>query len=192
MTFMDLVKNNRSYRGFDESYKFTKKDLVSLIEYARLTPSGQNKQPLKYYLAHEDAQVASIQPLTNWAMALAPMKLPHEGMCPTGFIVICVDTNITETVASCNRDIGIAAQTILLAAAEKELGGCMIGSFQAPAVKELLALPEHIVPALIIALGKPAEKIVLTDVSEDESVRYYRDDADVHYVPKRTIDEIIL
>ena len=90
------------------------------------------------------------------------------------------------------RDIGIAAQTILLGAVEKGLGGCMIGSFRKPELKELLSLPEEIEPNLVLALGKPAEKVVLTEVSADGDTTYYRDENDVHYVPKRKLEDLIL
>ena len=81
---------------------------------------------------------------------------------------------------------------MLLAAVEKGFGGCMIGSFYKPQLKELLNLPEGVEPNLIVALGKPAEKVVLTDVGEDGSTKYYRDVEDVHYVPKRSLKELVL
>jgi len=67
----------------------------------------------------------------------------------------------------------------------------MIGSFELAKLKETLALPENIEPKLVIALGKPAETIVLTE-AKDGNVSYYRDENDVHYVPKRPLNEILL
>ena len=68
----------------------------------------------------------------------------------------------------------------------------MIGNFNAGQVKEELQLAEHLAPILIVAFGKPAEKIVLTEVGEDGNTNYYRDENDVHYVPKRKLEDIIL
>ena len=45
---------------------------------------------------------------------------------------------------------------------------------------------------LVIALGKPAETIILTEVGEDGNTAYYRDENDVHYVPKRKLEDIII
>ena len=91
------------------------------------------------------------------------------------------------------RDIGIVAQTMLLAAVEKGLGGCMIGNFSKKKTKELLHLPEEIEPNLIVAFGKPAEEIILTEVGEDGSTNYYRDETNrIHYVPKRALEDILL
>lgn len=190
--FKDLVKLNRSYRGYDETYVMTKEVLLDLVDCARLSPSSVNAQPFKYFLAFEKETVRKIQSLTKWARALPDMELPHKGMCPTGFIVICQDLNIGESLARYQKDVGIVAQTILLAATEKELGGCMIGNFGAELVKEALELDEHLMPVLIIALGKPNEQIVLKDIETGEETAYYRDENDVHYVPKRKLSDIII
>ncbi len=188
----DLVRANRSYRGYDESYQFTKEELSEFVDYARLCPSSVNVQPFRYYLAWEKEDVAAVQVTTGWAKGLPDIKLPHEGMCPTGFIVICQDTTIFDSLARFQRDLGIVAQTMLLAAAEKGLGGCMIGSFNAKDLKENIKLADHLAPLLVVAFGKPAETIVLKEINEGESTKYYRDENDVHYVPKRKLEDIIL
>lgn len=188
----DLVRRSRSYRGYDETRKVTREELVELVECARLAPSSVNMQPLKYYLAWEPQAVATIQALTKWARALQPMQLPHPGHCPTAFIVICQDTAINPSLPRFQKDIGIAAQTMLLAATEMGLGGCMIGNYDAGQVKDALHLAENLAPVLIVAIGKPDETIVLTQVGEDGNTDYYRDEQDVHYVPKRSLEDLII
>lgn len=188
----DLLKKSRSYRGYDESRIFTKDELMELVECTRLCPSSSNMQPLKYYLAWKKEDVEKIQMMTRWAGAITDRKLPYEGMCPTAFIVICQDTRISENTTAFLKDVGIVAQTMLLAAAEKGLGGCMIGSFNKEGVRESLGLADHLVPHLVVALGAPAEVIELEDAPEGGSVKYYRDEKDVHHVPKRMLSELIL
>lgn len=190
--FKDLVLKNRSCRGYDDSRTVTREELLELVDCARLAPSSVNAQPLKYYLATEKAVVEKIQPLTKWAAALPDHKLPHPGMCPPAFIVICQDLRVGESLTRYQKDVGIVAQTILLAAAEKELGGCMIGSFNAGAISSALGLAENFAPVLIVAVGKPAEQVVLTEVEGEGSTAYYRDEQDVHYVPKRKLKDIII
>lgn len=188
----ELVVKNRSYRGYDESYKVTEDVLKDFVDTARLTGSAANLQPLKYKLVADAENVAKLNGITRWGKMLKDIELPHKGMFPTAYIVVCVDTNIVKNADSANTDIGIVAQTMLLSAVEKGLGGCMIGNYEKAKATEALGLPEHLVPQLIIAIGKPAEEIKLVDVDETGSTKYYRDENDVHYVPKRKLEDVII
>lgn len=189
-TFKELAKKNRSFRGYDRSIKQTKEQLLALIDHVRYMPAARNAQPLKYYLAYEEEVVKKIQGHTNWAGALTEMTLPFEGEEPTSFIVILHDTEIQPVVSQFQHDVGIAAATITLAATEANLGCCMIGAYSAVGVKEVMGLPDTLVPVLVIAIGKPIENIVLTDAIDGE-ITYYRDSDNVHYVPKRKLADII-
>ena len=188
---IDLVKKNRSYRGYDASRKVTREELLTMAEAARLCPSGANMQPLKFFLAWEPERAAAIQAETRWAKAMPEISLPHPGMEPPAFIVICQDTDIDPNLSKYQKDVGIAAQTMLLTAVEMGLGGCMLGNFNAGAVHEAIGVPEHIRPLLVVAVGKPAEEIILTEAEDGKTV-YYRDEQDRHYVPKRALEDIVL
>ena len=188
--FKDLVMRNRTFRSYDESFRIDRDTLLELVDLTRYTASSANLQPLKYFIACEKELVEQIQPLTKWAGALAHLNLPYPGTRPTAFIVICQDNSISAATGML-KDVGIAAQTITLGAAEKGLGCCMIGSFDLSRLKALLNLPVHIDPKLVIALGKPAEEVVLTEAADGKTT-YYRDENGVHYVPKRPLDEILL
>ena len=190
--FKDLVTRSRSYRGYDSSRKISREELLSFIDCARLIPTGANRQPLRYYLAWEQEQLDLIQPLTRWAAALPERHLPDPDKRPTAFIVICVETEWMPNPAACQKDVGIAAQTILLAAADTGLGGLMIANFDAKKLSEALELPDHLVPQLVLALGKPTETIVLTEAEPGGSLNYYRDEQDIHYVPKRRLDDLLI
>jgi Nitroreductase len=192
MAFKDLLKKNRSYRGYDESYTFTKEQLAEFVDHARYANSSMNAQPLCYYLAWEKETVDKIQPLTRWGGSLPNHNLPYEGKKPTAFIIICQDIEKFKNVNQFQVDVGIVAEAILLAATEAEYGGIMIGSASPEKVIETLSLPANIRPMLVLALGKPNEEIVLTEVGEDKDIHYYRDEQDVHYVPKRSLEDIII
>lgn len=186
----DLIIKNRSYRGYQNSRPVTEEELAELVDCARLTASTGNIQALKYYIAWEKEEVAEIQKLTGWARSLPQLKLPHPGMEPPAFIVILQDTAIDDNPVSFYRDCGIAAQTMLLRATEMGLGGIMLGSFGAAPLRALLQLPENLKPLLVVAVGQPAETVVLTEAQG--STRYYRDEQDVQYVPKRPLKEVLL
>ena len=76
MGFYGIVFKTRSYRAFDESRVITREELEYLVSLARVTPSAVNKQPLKYVLVYEPAEVEAFQPLTKWGRALPDMVLP--------------------------------------------------------------------------------------------------------------------
>lgn len=192
MDFKELVVKNRSYRGYDHTRWIAREELLDMVDCARLAASSVNKQPLKYVLVFEPEQVEAFQPLTKWARALPDMVLPHPGKEPTAFIVICLDKTLSENEKVFTRDLGIVAQTILLRAVEMDLGGCMIGNFVRAEVSEALDLPDHLEPLLVVAVGKPDEEVVLVDLPEDGNTNYYRDESDVHYVPKRALEDIVL
>ncbi len=67
-----------------------------------------------------------------------------------------------------------------------------VGSFNRTAARDALRVPEEMKLQLIIALGRPAETIVLEDIPASASIEYYRDADDVHHVPKIVADDLIL
>ncbi len=186
------VQANRSFRTFDKGRAVSKLELLELIDLARLTPSAVNAQPLKYKLVWEQDICDKLTEVTAWAAALRQLKLPPEGSEPTAYIVVCLDETSRIIPPAHMIDVGIVAQTILLGATEKGLGGCMLRSFKADAVKEVLSLPTTAQPLMLIAIGKPAEHVKIVELGMDGSTSYYRDDNGVHCVPKRSIFELII
>lgn len=184
-----LIDESRSHREFKTGVKIPRERLEAWILNASHCPSARNLQAIKYMIIDSNEGIAELLPLTYWAGSLG-IKLPPDGHEPTAFIVMCHDHTIAPLKSIFYMDIGICAQTIMLSATNEGFGGCMIGSASADAVRDLLSLPENLEPALILALGAPEEKVVLTDTSK--GVKYYRDENNVHYVPKRSLDEIII
>ncbi len=185
----DIVARNRSYRRFDQSKMISLNDLKDLIALARLSPSGRNLQTLKYFIANEPGLNSKIYPMLAWAGYLKDWDGPIEGERPTAYIVIVEDTSIGKNMAI---DQGIVAQTIMLGATEKGLGGCMIHSVNRKELAELLNLDQKYEICLVLALGVPVEKVVIEPIPADGSIRYWRDAEKVHHVPKRDINDLIL
>ena len=88
-------------------------------------------------------------------------------------------------------DHGIAAQSILLGAVEAGFGGCIIASVNRKELSRLFSLSDRFEVIQVLALGKPAEKVVLEEMQNDD-YKYWRDEDGIHHVPKRPLDEIIV
>lgn len=187
----DLLIASRSYRSFDPATPVTEEMLLDWIDHTRYCPSSINLQMLKLCPVADPKDCDALLSLTRWAGKLKNIKLPPEGHAPTAYIVICSDENVITGADKFQKDVGIVAQTLMLAATECGFGGCMIGSFSPAAVIDALSLPEGIVPQLILGLGKPDERVELTGEAEDGSVTYYRENG-VHYVQKRTLEHLIV
>lgn len=185
----DLVCKSRSYRRFYQEERIEMETLRELVELARLSPSGANLQPLKYVLSNEPEKNARIFEHLAWAGYLKEWPGPDEGERPSGYIIMLGDTRVSKSFGC---DHGIAAQSMLLGAAEKGLGGCMIGSVKRQELSQLLNLPDHFEILLVLALGKPKETVQIDPMPEDGSVKYWRDEQHVHHVPKRSINDLIL
>ena len=183
----DLVLKSRSCRRFDESERIPQDVLSSLCELARYTPSAANLQPCKFCLVTSPEECDAVLSDTRWGGYIKD-GFPTEGERPTGYIVILNDSTISKGAPT---DVGIVAQTMFLGATEKGYGGCMLGSFDNDRIKDKLSIPAHLDISLILALGKPIETVVIEDM-KDGNVKYWRDEARIHHVPKRPISELII
>jgi nitroreductase len=184
----DLVLKNRSYRRFYQDHIISINDLKELVDLARLSPSGRNLQALKYYLSADETTNEKVFSTLAWAGYLKDWDGPKEGEKPTGYIVILGDTHLTNNFMC---DHGIASQSMLLGAVEKGLGGCIFASIKREKLKELLNIDDHFEVLLAIALGKPKEEVMIDEVKNDD-IKYYRDEKQVHHVPKRNLNDIII
>lgn len=189
MRLRDLILKNRSYRRFFESEKISQETLTGLVDLARLSPSGANLQPLKFILSNTAKTNAKIFQCLAWAGFLTDWEGPEPGERPSAYIVILGDKNIKDQV---KHDQGIAAQSILLGAVEAGLGGCIIGSVKRELLRENLGIPTHLDILLVLALGRPKEKVILEEVGENGDTRYWRDEEGIHHVPKRVIDDLVI
>lgn len=184
-----LLKKNRSYRRFHQEKQISYDELKSLVDVTRYVASGRNLQPLRYYLSANEKTNRLIFPCLVWAGYLTNWSGPEEGERPSAYIVVCEDALVGSDA---NFDVGIAVQTILLAATEKGWGGCMVLSFNKADVAYALHLEENYKPVMVIALGYPKEVVELEEMEEGDSVKYWRDENGVHHVPKRKLDDIII
>ncbi len=185
----DLVVKNRSYRRFNQDRPIGREDLADLVDLARLSASAANMQPLKFLVSYDPVTNGLIFDCLGWAAYLKDWPGPQEGERPSAYIVVLGDTEISTNFWC---DHGIAAQSILLGAVEKGLGGCMIASVRKDRLREALHIPDRFEILLVIALGEPREKVVIEEVGPDGDIRYWRDESGVHHVPKRSLEDVFV
>lgn len=188
MSLKDLVYKTRSYRRFEESHSIDLKTLESMVDLARMSASAANRQPLKYLLYNTPELCEKVFPSIAWAGYLKEWSGPIPGERPSAYVIILGDKSITE---SFGVDHGIAAQSIMLGATEAGLGGCMIASIKRDSLRNELKIPERFDILLILALGKPMEKVMIEEIKGND-VKYWRDEQHNHHVPKRQLDELII
>jgi nitroreductase len=185
----ELIEKNRSYRRFRQEVSVEYETLRQLVDLARLSASAGNMQPLRYILSCDPGTNALIFPNLAWARSLGNWPGPPEGERPSAYIIVLEDTRADHPL---HCDHGIAAQSILLGATEKGLGGCIIGSINKPKLRQVVNVPDRYEILLVLALGKPKEEVVIEGIPPDGSLKYWRDAQNVHHVPKRALDDVIL
>lgn len=176
--------SRRTCRYFYQAVPVGLDTLRELVDLARLSPSGHNAQPLKYLLSNEPDKNALI--FTHIDLGGSRQL---EGERPAAYIIILGDTEIAKSFG-CNH--GVAAQSIMLGAAEKGLGACIIANIKRDQLRQALSIPERYEILLVMALGKPKDVSVIEPIGPDGRTFPWRDEKNVRHVPKRSLDDVII
>lgn len=189
MMLKEIVYRCRTYRRFYEDVKLTEEELLELVDLARMTASSANSQALKFGIYHTEEDNEKIFEALNWAGALPEWDGPEKGERPSAYILVLEDLALGKNKLV---DVGITAQTMALGAVEMGYGCCMLMSLQRAKLAENLGIDtEKYAIQLVLALGKPKEEVKVVPVGADGDVKYYRDENQVHYVPKRSLKEVL-
>ncbi|MBS3782558.1 MAG: nitroreductase family protein [Candidatus Thermoplasmatota archaeon] len=146
---LKVIKERRSIRDYKDE-EISKESIKTLLESARWAPSGSNIQAWRIYVVKGD-KLESIKKFSPGLLSDPPI-----------IFVMCADIEEAENKGGklskdvlTKMDIAIAAQNICLQASSIGLGTCYIGSFNKKAIREILELPDHHVPELILTVGRP-------------------------------------
>ena len=182
----DLLKKNRSIRGYKKNYKVSIAELERIVGVCSKIPSACNQQVLRFRLVTHDSGADLVLPLIKMGAALPELHLPLPGTEPEAFIICCSTAKESPLV---DVDLGIALQSMLLKAVEMGLNGLIIGAFNREKLREAFNLPY--VPLMVLAIGKGNEQVELVPTDADAPRAYYRNNG-VHYVPKVRTSELII
>lgn len=194
--FEELVYKTRTYRRFDESQRLSKDFLLELVDLARMVPNSKNKQVLRYRVVTEPSECEAVFEQLAWAAQLPDWKGPEVGERPTGYIVIVAakDTPDEKLYSGVSYDVGIASQTMMLAAraATPSVGCCMLRNVR-PAIMDVLGLStDEYEFREVLAFGLPGEEVVVESVGADGNYDYWHGEGKTHHVPKRALEDILV
>jgi nitroreductase len=148
MQVLDLMKRRCSVRQFEDR-PIEQDQLLYVLEAARVAPSACNLQPYQLVVLKDPQQIAKIAP--DWVpLSKAPVV-----------IVACGDHQLAwrrrDGKGHADIDVAIAVDHMTLAAAEIGLGTCWICAFDAYRCAQVLDLPNHLEPMVLLPIGYPAE-----------------------------------
>jgi len=185
---MDVYKailSRRAIRRFQQK-PIPADALKKLVNAARVAPSGANLQPLEYVIVNKKEICAQIFETLGWAGYIKPKWIPPENERPAAYLIILANETTSKYY---QRDVGLAAENIMLAAEGETIGSCMMVKVNREKVRELLQIPHPLLIDAVIALGYKAETAVMEEMND--SVEYWRDENEVLHVPKRKLEDIM-
>lgn len=195
------ILKRRSIRSFKQRSIATK-ELRRMVNAARLAPSAANLQPLEFMVVTAKGLYQQIFKQLKWAGYIAPKGNPKPGCEPTAYIIILVNKKkVSHPIMKRDekglrysfkvelRDVGAAAENIILYAQSKGIASCWLGAINRPAIHKILSIPRHLEVDSAIALGYP--KMVSRITRYKGSVKYWLDEKAVLHVPKRSLKEVL-
>ncbi|MGB9663563.1 MAG: nitroreductase family protein [Ignavibacteria bacterium] len=166
MELWEAILTRRSIRKFTPQP--IHQDLIEKILRAGMqAPSARNKQPWHFIVVQNRQMLDKISVIHPYAYMLRE--------APLG-IVVCGDIEIEITIEYIVQDCSAATQNMLLVAHNFGLGAVWLGIYprepRIKALRELLNIPENVIPISMIAIGYPAEKKLPENRFKPERVHY--------------------
>ena len=152
MKVLEVIQKRRSVRKYKED-PIPEKDLMRVLEAARLAPSGKNFQPWKFIIVKDKALKEKLAQASAGQFFMAEAPIIIVGC---GFPDNCY-AHMGRYMKSWSVDVTIALEHLILQAQEEGLGTCWIGSFEEEEVKAILNIPENVKVLALTPLGYPDE-----------------------------------
>ena len=147
------IARRRSPRAFDPVHELSAVDLATLLEAARWAPSAMNRQPWAFLVGHRgdptfkgvaDALSGNNQVWAPAASALLVAMVRHDAVAE-------------RTSAGRAYELGLAVGQLSVQAEAMGLVTHQMGGFDAEQLRAEFAIPEHLRPVVVIAVGAPGD-----------------------------------
>jgi nitroreductase len=151
MSFIELAKKRYSCRNY-ASIPVEENKLNLVLEAGRIAPSAVNFQPWHFIVIRKKENLAKIHSVYH-----------REWFKTAGcVIVICGDHEQSwkrkqDGKDHCDIDVAIAVDHMTLQAVDLGLATCWICNFDAKKATEILDLPGHLEPLVLLPLGYPLD-----------------------------------
>jgi len=151
MSFAELVQARYSVRAYDRT-PVDEAALGRILEAVRLAPTAANRQPFRVIVLPVEGHEGELRRIydRDWfvqaPLVLAVCTVPAEGW-----------VRAYDRWPAAEVDAAIAMTHLLLAAAEEGLGTCWVAAFDPAAARDVLDLPNGLVPFGFTPLGHPTD-----------------------------------
>lgn len=149
MELIEALRTRRSIRKYT-SEPISDDDVHDLLDAAMHAPSAKNEQPWHFIIVRGEATRSALSKTTPWTYMAAEAPV---------VIVVCGDLNCDKANGMWPQDCAAATQNMLLAARGRNIGSVWCGIHpqkeRETIVREILGLPENIVPFGMVCLGHP-------------------------------------
>ena len=143
----------RSVRAFTDA-PVSDESVRVLLECAMAAPSACNKRPWEFYVVRDAELRERLRHVSRYSDMASALNIIVAGNDKRSLNHKINDFWI--------QDCSAATENLLLAATELGLGACWCGLFpmETPVkrVREILTLPEHIIPMALLHIGSPAQE----------------------------------
>jgi nitroreductase len=166
MDIIEAIITRRSIRRFSER-PIADSVLQSLFETVRMSPSWANMQCWRFITIKDTASKEKISELTYVEAFFSPKGYKanpaKKGLAEAPVVIVaCADPAQSGELWGQSyymTDIGIAAQSLMLAAHSMGLGTVFVGVFQEEQLRMLLNIPSQIRIVGLFPLGYPRDEI---------------------------------
>lgn len=190
MNLEKLLEWRRSYRKFDEERELTKEDIDGILSSIKFASCANNRQFLRFISVESKEKVLEIFDNTRWAASLPNgAGRPKEGERPVYFIAILSDKE--KKLKFDGVDQGLVISNLTLAAAERGIGSCIIGSVLDDKMREILSYDDRYTCSLVVAFGYPKIESSIKEIDLEEDQSYYLDENGNYVVPKYKLDDMV-
>ena len=193
MQAREAVRARRTVRAYGQE-PVAAPVLAEVMEAARSALDPEFASRLSLIMVDQPQLGEAIFECLKWAAYTAPRGVPGPGAHPCAYLVV-LRAKEADPAGEIFHQVGATLGRAMLSAVGHGLGSCWIKSINHPRVAKLVEAPAEMVADSVLALGHPAEFPQWVDLTPQqeglEVIRYWRDEKDRHFVPKRALDSVL-